>query len=94
MRRDFTLRKRIILGAVIVLVLCRCLLLRLQLAAFLRSARAPAAPGRGRKQHELLKADIERAQKIRDNIPANQKECDRFRTIALSGELGLFRRHI
>src|SRR6266853_5437477 len=29
-------------------------------------------------QHDLLKADIQRAQKIRDNIPATQKDCDRF----------------
>jgi len=78
MRRDFTLRKRIILGAVIVLVLAD-----VALAAYSwQLSSAPHAPQQRldveRKQHELLKADIERAQKIRDNIPANQKECDRF----------------
>ena len=30
------------------------------------------------KRRDLLRADIKRAQEIRDNVPATQKECDRF----------------
>jgi Tfp pilus assembly protein PilO len=43
---------------------------------------APHAPqqqlGSETKQRDLLKADIKRAQDIRDNIPAIQKDCDHF----------------
>jgi len=77
MRRDFTMRKRIILAFVILLVLAD-----VALAAYSwQLSSAPHAPQQQlsvTKQHNLLKADIERAQKIRDNIPATQKECDFF----------------
>jgi Tfp pilus assembly protein PilO len=78
MRRDFTMRKRMILAFVILLVLAD-----VALAAYSwQLSSAPHAPQQQlsveTKQHNLLKADIERAQKIRDNIPATQKECDLF----------------
>ena len=78
MRRDFTMRKRIILAFVILLVLAD-----VALAAYSwQLSSAPHAPQQQlslkTKQHNLLKADIERVQKIRDNIPATQKECDLF----------------
>jgi hypothetical protein len=78
MRRDFTLRKRIILVGVILLVLAD-----VALAAYSwQLSSAPHAPQQQLaveiKQHDLLKADIKRAQDIRDNIPAIQKDCDRF----------------
>jgi len=70
MRRDFTLRKRIILSGVIVLVLTD-----VALAAYTwELSSAPHAPQQQvaveTKQHDLLKADIRRAQDIRNNIPA------------------------
>ena len=78
MRRDFTLRKRTILGGVILLVLAD-----VSLAAY--SWRLSSAPGAPREQlvvettqHNILKADIKRAQDIRENIPAIQKDCDQF----------------
>src|SRR6266852_6293688 len=78
MRRDFTLRKRIILAGVILLVLAD-----VALAAYSwHLSSAPHVPRQQlaveTKQHDLLKADIKRAQTIRDNIPAIQKDCDHF----------------
>ncbi len=78
MRRDFTLRRRIILVGVVLLVLAD-----LGLAAYSwRLASAPHAPkeefAAQTKQHDLLKKSIDSAQKIRDNIPAIQKDCDHF----------------
>jgi Tfp pilus assembly protein PilO len=78
MRRDFTLRKRIILTCVLLLVLAD-----VALAAYSwQLSSAPHAPqvqfAAETKQHDLLKADIKRAQDIRDNIPAIQKDCDHF----------------
>jgi type IV pilus assembly protein PilO len=78
MRRDFTIRKRVILGGVILLVVAD-----LGLAAYsLQPSSAPHASEEQfrleSKQRDLLKADIKRAQDIRDNIPAIQKDCDHF----------------
>jgi type IV pilus assembly protein PilO len=78
MRRDFTLRKRIILLGVVLLVLAD-----VGLAVYSwQLSNTPHAPEQQlaveTKQHNLLKADIKRAQDIRDNIPATQKDCDRF----------------
>jgi hypothetical protein len=78
MRRDFTLRKRIIMVGVVLLVLADVGLVvySWQLAS------APHAPERQlaveTRQHNLLKEDIKRAQKIRDDIPATQKDCGHF----------------
>jgi type IV pilus assembly protein PilO len=78
MRRDFSLRKRIILVSVTLLVLAD-----VALAAYSwQLSSAPHAPEQQLAvetiQHNLLKADIKRAQDIRDDIPAIQKDCDRF----------------
>lgn len=78
MRRDFSLRKRIILVGVTLLVLAD-----VALAAYSwQLSSAPHAPEQQLAvetiQHNLLKADIKRAQDIRDDIPAIQKDCDRF----------------
>ena len=83
MRRDFTFRKQAILGGVILLVLAD-----VALAVYSwKLASAPHTPqeqfAQETKQHDLLKADIKRAQDIRDKIPAIQKDCDKF-------ELSLF----
>jgi Tfp pilus assembly protein PilO len=78
MRRDFTLRKRIILVGVVLLVLAD-----VGLAAYSwQLASAPHAPkeefAAQTKKRDLLKKSIDNAQKIRDNIPTTQKDCDRF----------------
>jgi Tfp pilus assembly protein PilO len=78
MRRDFTIRKRAILGGMILLVVAD-----IGLAAYSwQLSSAPHAPEQQfaleSKQRDLLKADIKRAQDIRDNIPAIQKDCDHF----------------
>ena len=88
MRRDFTLRKRIILLGVVLLVLAD-----IGLAAYSwQLSSAPHAPEQQldvkKKQHNLLKADIKRAQDIRDNIPATQKDCDRFEQSLLPASSG------
>jgi type IV pilus assembly protein PilO len=78
MRRDFTWRRRIILVGVVLLVLAD-----LGLVAYSwQLASAPHAPQKQlaveTKQRDLLRADIKRAQEIRDNVPATQKDCQRF----------------
>jgi len=78
MRRDFTWRRRIILVGVVLLVLAD-----IGLAAYSwQLASAPRAPEKQlaveTKQRDLLRADIKRAQQIRDNVPATQKNCVRF----------------
>ena len=88
MRRDFTFQKRVILAGVILLVLAD-----VALAAYgWRLSSAPHAPQEQLaveiKQHDLLKADIKRAQAIRDNIPAIQKDCDHFEQSLLPASSG------
>jgi type IV pilus assembly protein PilO len=78
MSRDFTWRRRIILVGVVLLVLAD-----VALAAYSwQLASAPHAPEKRiageTKLRDVLKGDIKRAQDIRDNIPAIQKDCDRF----------------
>jgi Tfp pilus assembly protein PilO len=78
MRRDFTFRKQAIVAGVVLLVLAD-----VALAAYSwRLASAPHSPREQlsleMKQHDLLKADIKRAQDIRDKIPAIQKDFDQF----------------
>jgi type IV pilus assembly protein PilO len=75
MRRDFTMRKRLILGGVTLLVVADVVL-----AAYSwELSSAPQAPQQTEMmQRDLLRADVKRAQGIRDNIPATQKDCDRF----------------
>jgi len=78
MSRDFTIRKQAIIAGVLLLVLAD-----VALAAYSwRLASAPHSPREQlsleMKQHDLLKADIKRAQDIRDKIPAIQKNFDQF----------------
>jgi Tfp pilus assembly protein PilO len=78
MPNDFTLRRQAILAGVVLLVVGDVALgvYSLQLAS------APQTPRQEfsieMKRHDLLKADIKRAQDIRDRIPAIQKDCDQF----------------
>ena len=97
MRRDFTIRKRIILGAVTALVLTDIVL-----AAYSFELGSVPRPGPGEiaqreRQHQLLQAKIDRAQKIRDDMPHTKEQCEKFErsllpassaSSALSAELG------
>ncbi len=78
MARDFTLQKRAILGGTALLVLADVVLG----AYSLQLSSAPRTPqqelNQQMKQHEILKADIKRAQDIREKIPAIKKQCDQF----------------
>ncbi len=78
MQQDFTMRRRIILAGMGLLIAAD-----LGLAFYSwQLASAPHTPKQeldsGRLQLKVLKADIERARGIRDRIPAVQKECDQF----------------
>jgi hypothetical protein len=78
MRRDFIWQKRIILLGVVLLVLADIVF-----AAYSwQLASAPHSPQKQlaveTKQRDLLKKSIDSAQKIRDNIPAIQKDCEHF----------------
>jgi Tfp pilus assembly protein PilO len=78
MGRNFTVRKRIILTCVVLLVLADAVLAAYswELSKALNAPQQQLAVEK--KQHDLLRADIKRAQDIRDNIPAIQKDCDHF----------------
>jgi Tfp pilus assembly protein PilO len=78
MQRDFTFRRQAILAGVILLVLAD-----VTLAVYSwELASAPQSPQQQfaleTKQHDLLKADIKRAQDIRDKIPAIQTKFDQI----------------
>ena len=78
MRREFTFRKQVIIAGVVLLILAD-----VTLAAYSwRLVSSPRSPREQLslevKQHDLLKADIKRAQDIRDKIPAIQKNFDQF----------------
>ena len=78
MRRDFTFRRQAIVAGVVLLIVAD-----VALAAYSwQLASAPESPREQltleMKQHDLLKADIKRAQDIRDKIPAIQKNFDQF----------------
>ena len=97
MRTDFTNRKRVILGAVIILVLAD-----LGLAAYSwELTSTPRTPPqqfeRQARQLKMLQADIDRAQKIKEDMPNIQKDCEKFEkslllassgSSSLSAELG------
>jgi len=78
MRRDFTLQRRAIIGALILLLLAD-----VALAAYSwKLASSPRTPqqeyAQQLKQLDLLRADIKRAQEIKLNVPAIEKNWDRF----------------
>ena len=78
MRRDFTLQRRAILGALILLLLADVALAAYswKLASAQRTPQQEYA--QQLKQLDLLRADIKRAQEIRANVPAIEKNWDKF----------------
>jgi Tfp pilus assembly protein PilO len=78
MRRDFTLQRRAILGALILLLLADVALAAYswKLASTPRTLQQDYV--QQLKQLDLLRADIKRAQEIKLNVPAIEKNWDRF----------------
>jgi Tfp pilus assembly protein PilO len=78
MARDFTVKKRLILGALGLLVAVDAALIGYSL----HSASVFGAPqetlATESLELKLLKGDVERAQNIRKDMPAIQEDCDRF----------------
>jgi hypothetical protein len=77
-RRDFKVQKRLILAGLGLLVVAD-----LGLVAYSwRLASSPHTPrqqlAQEREQLELLRADIHRAQSIREKMPSTQQDCDKF----------------
>jgi type IV pilus assembly protein PilO len=88
MRKDFTSRKRIIIGVVSLLVLADC-----GLAAYSWwQASAPRTPqqelDRESLQLKLLRGDIERAKGIELSMPVTQEDCDKFEKSLLPSNTG------
>lgn len=78
MPRDFTLQKRLILAGLGVVLAAD-----IALAVYSwRLASSPHTPkqqlAQERKELDLLRADIRRAQSIRERIPDTLKDCDKF----------------
>ena len=78
MKRDVTLQKRLVIGALLALVLADVVLAvySWQLSVAPRTPQQEFALQN--KQLEVLRADIRRAEGIRQSTPAIQKDCDRF----------------
>ena len=87
MRRDFTTRKRIILGAVTFLVVAD-----VALAAYSLELASPSASDQQLMQQarelKKMEAQIKRAQEIRESMPNNQKEYEKFEDSFLSAGSG------
>jgi len=78
MKRDAKLRKRLVIGALALLVLAD-----VALAAYSwQLSSAPHTPKQAlalqNQQLEVLRADIKRGESIRQLTPAIQRDCDRF----------------
>jgi type IV pilus assembly protein PilO len=88
MRRDFTTRRRVILGFVTILLLAD-----VALAAYswdlVTSPRTPQKDfERQALQLKMLQADISRAQKIKNDMPNIQKDCEKFEKSLLAASSG------
>ena len=90
MRRDFTTRRRTILGALVLLVLAD-----LALAGYSgHLASAPQVPvgqiTRQALQLKLLQKNIADARKIKEDMPTTQKECEKFEQSLLPSGSGYY----
>ena len=88
MARDFTTRKRAILGGVICLVAAD-----LALAAYsyqFTSQPLIAGPEIARREDNLkkLKASVARAEQIREDMPNTQRDCEKFEHMLLPASTG------
>ena len=90
MKRDVKLQKRLVIGALALLVLAD-----VALAAYSwRLSSAPHTPQQElvlqNQQLEVLRADIKRGESIRQLTPAIQRDCDRFEQSLLTGQQRVF----
>jgi Tfp pilus assembly protein PilO len=88
MQRDATLQKKLIIGALALLVLAD-----VALATYSwKLSSAPRTPQQEltaqTRQLEVLRADIKRGESIRELTPAIQKDCDRFEQSLLPATSG------
>ena len=78
MRRDFKMQKRGIIGAVALLIAADAILASYSW----KLANAPQTPtalySELRSKHDKLRENISRAEDIKSQIPAIQKDCDQF----------------
>lgn len=88
MRRDFTPRKRATLGALGLLVAADIGLAVYSWHAGAQTGSPQQTLVQESQQLRLLKADIERAQKIRTQMPTIQQDCDRFEKSLASAASG------
>jgi len=88
MRRDFTIRKRILLAALGLLLAADAGLAYLSW----QTATAPRTPrqvlAQTSAQVKLLNADVERARGIRRDTPATKSDCERFERSMLLADSG------
>jgi len=88
MHRDFTFRRRVILGGLTVLLLADAGLAALSW----RMASAPKTPeqelARQAKQLKLLKSDIDRVEKIKKDLPQTVADFSRFENSLLPAGTG------
>ncbi len=78
MRRDFRLQKRIILGALGVLLAADAALAAYRWRMAARQTAPQQELERRKRNLELFGADIRHAQEISGKMPAIQQDCDRF----------------
>jgi Tfp pilus assembly protein PilO len=78
MASDFSVKKRLILGALGLLVAADAALIGYSLHNASVSGAPQETLAAASLELKLLKADVERGQKIRKEMPAIQEECDRF----------------
>jgi Tfp pilus assembly protein PilO len=87
MPRDFTTRKRVLLGGVICLVAAD-----LALAAYsFQLSSEPQSPGdfpKIERQLSVLKSSVERAEQIREDMPNTQRDCEKFERMLLPASAG------
>jgi Tfp pilus assembly protein PilO len=87
MARDFTARRRAILGGVICLVVAD-----LALAAYsYQLTSEPQSPSdfpRLERQLKTLKASVARAEQIRQDMPKTQQDCEKFERMLLPASAG------
>ena len=88
MARDFTTRRRAILGGVICLVAAD-----LALAAYsyqFTSQPLTTGPAFARQEDHVkkLKASVERAEQIREDMPNTQRDCEKFEHMLLPASTG------
>lgn len=88
MSRDFTTRKRLILGAVFFLMAADLALVAYSWQLASEPLTTDQQFSKEEKQLKKLEAPIARAQKIREEMPNTQQECEKFEELLLPASSG------